>query len=98
MEVRLPMSFVIAAAGYLEKYGPDERYSYPRFVGQLRCPVLVTLGEKEMADNMAFRGAAEAMAQAAPGVRVETIAGADHFYSGVREALLACVEGWLRQG
>jgi hypothetical protein len=31
-----------------------------------------------------------------PRVRVEEIAGADHFYSGAREALLDRVEGWLR--
>jgi len=98
LEVRIPLPFIIAAAGYREKYGPDERYNYLRFLSWLRCPVLVTLGEKEVADNMAFRGAAEAVTQAAPGVRVETVAGADHFYTGVREPLLACLEGWLRQG
>ena len=48
---------------------------------------------------MAFRGAPEALA--ALGDRggrlsVETVAGADHFYSGVRPDLLARVEAWLR--
>ena len=39
-------------ARYLEKYGPDERYNYLRFLAGVSCPVLVTLGEKEVRDNM----------------------------------------------
>jgi pimeloyl-ACP methyl ester carboxylesterase len=95
LDVRLPLPFVVTAAGYVEKYGPDERYNYLRFIARVGCPALVTLGEKEAADNMAFRGAAEAIAGAAPAVRVQTIAGADHFYTGAREALVSCVGGWL---
>lgn len=95
LDVRLPLPFVITAAGYVEKYGPDERYNYLKFIAKLSCPTLLTLGELEAANNMAFRGAAEAVAQIAPQVRVETIAGADHFYTGVRAALLECLDRWL---
>jgi pimeloyl-ACP methyl ester carboxylesterase len=96
MEVKLPLPFAIAAGGYVEKYGPDERYNYLRFVRAIPCPTLITLGSIEMANNLAFRGAAEALAQLrhAP-LTVETIAGADHFYSGVRAELLAGAEAWL---
>jgi dienelactone hydrolase len=96
LDVRLPLPFVVTAAGYVEKYGPDERYNYVRFIDRVGCPVLLTLGEVEAAQNMAFRGAAAAVAQAAPAVKVEMVAGADHFYTGVREQLVACVESWLR--
>jgi hypothetical protein len=63
------------------------------------CPALITLGGVEVEGNMVFRGVPEALA--ALGDRqsrlsVQTIAGADHFYSGVRPDLIACVEGWLR--
>jgi alpha/beta superfamily hydrolase len=100
MDVSLPLPYVITAAGYLEKYGPDERYNYLRFVGGLPCPVLVTLGEIEVANNMAFAGAPEELARLAarhPRLRPEVIAGADHFYTGGREALVACVEAWLSE-
>jgi hypothetical protein len=97
LDVRLPLPFVITAAGYVEKYGPNESYNYLKFIDRLRCSILCTFGEVEVAGNMAFRGAPEAVVEAAPGVRVVTIPGADHFYSGVREALMACVEGWLRE-
>jgi dienelactone hydrolase len=96
LEVRLPMPMVITAGGYVEKYGPDERYNYLRFLDRVRCPVLLTLGEVECAGNIAFRDAAPAVAQAAPAVRVEMVPGADHFYTGVREELLRRVEGWLQ--
>ncbi len=100
LEVKLPLPYVITAAGYLEKYGPDERYNYLRFTGGLPCPVLVTLGEIEVANNMAFAGAPEELARLAvrnPRLRTEVVPGADHFYTGVREALVGCVESWLRE-
>jgi alpha-beta hydrolase superfamily lysophospholipase len=98
LEVTLPLPLVITAAGYVEKYGPDERYNYLRLLAGLRCPTLLTLGAAEMAGNVAFRAAAEA-ARAAAGsapVQVEVVAGADHFYTGVREELAARLEAWLR--
>jgi pimeloyl-ACP methyl ester carboxylesterase len=99
MEVKLPLSYVITAGGFVEKYGPDERYNYLRFIGGLPCPVLLTLGEREMANNMAFAGAVQELAPIAarhPGLCVETIAGADHFYTDVRAALIDRIENWLR--
>lgn len=98
LEVKLPLPFVVTAAGYVEKYGPDERYNYLRFIRSVRCPVLVTLGAIEMENNMAFRGAAEALAEAAPTCAVEVIPAADHFYSAARPELLRRTEAWLRRG
>ena len=84
-------------AGYAEKYGPTERYNYLRFVGGVPCPVLVTLGAIEMENNMAFRGAADALAEVRgkATLTVEVIPQADHFYSNARPELLARVEAWL---
>jgi pimeloyl-ACP methyl ester carboxylesterase len=96
VEVRLPLPVIITAGGYVEKYGPDERYNYLRFLERVHCPVLVTLGEVECAGNVAFRDSAQAVAQTAPGVQVEMVPGADHFYTGVREELVRRVEAWLR--
>jgi pimeloyl-ACP methyl ester carboxylesterase len=99
IEVRLPLPLVITAAGYLEKYGPEESYNYLRFAGKIRCPMLVTLGSLEVAENMAFRDAPEALAGIVahnPRLRVETIAGADHFYNGVVAELTRVIEAWLR--
>jgi pimeloyl-ACP methyl ester carboxylesterase len=95
MEVRIPLPFVVTAAGYVEKYGPDERYDYLKWIDKIACPTLVTFGAIEARDNMAFRDAAAAIAGVAPSVGVVTIDGADHFYTGVREALIDRVVAWL---
>jgi alpha/beta superfamily hydrolase len=100
MDVKLPLPYVITAAGFVEKYGPEERYNYLRFLTGVRCPLLVTLGSVEAASNMAFRSAAEALkelGQRCPQLAVATIAGADHFYTGVRPQLLTVVESWLKR-
>jgi alpha/beta superfamily hydrolase len=99
LDVKLPLPFVVTAAGYVEKYGPDERYNYLHFAAGLPCPGLLTLGSVEVETNMAFRGAPEALA--ALGDRngrltVATITGADHFYTGARADLMARLEAWLR--
>jgi dienelactone hydrolase len=99
LEVKLPLPLVITAEGYVEKYGPDERYNYLRFIQQVGCPVLVTLGGLEVVGNMAFRDAPRALAElrrqhGRPAV--ETISGADHFYGNGRPELLARMEAWLR--
>jgi pimeloyl-ACP methyl ester carboxylesterase len=99
LDVRLPLPFLITAAGYVEKYGPDERYNYLRFVGGAPCPLLVTFGSLEVENNMAFRGAPqelEALAAKQGRPAVEVIAGADHFYSGTRQEVVGRVEAWLR--
>jgi pimeloyl-ACP methyl ester carboxylesterase len=99
LDVKLPLAMVITAAGYAEKYGPDERYNYLRFVGSVRCPVLMTLGEIEMANSTAFRGAVEVVAETChgrPHLAVEVIPGADHFYSNARAELISRIENWLR--
>jgi pimeloyl-ACP methyl ester carboxylesterase len=99
LDVTTPLPFAVTAAGYVEKYGPDERYNYLRFVGRVPCPVLVTLGSVEAANNLAFRGGAEALealAQPAGRLRVERVPAADHFSSGVRQDVIGRVEAWLR--
>jgi dienelactone hydrolase len=101
LDVPFPLPLVVTAAGYVEKYGPDERYNYLRFVGRVPCPALVTLGSVEAANSSAFRGGAEALeglALPADRLRVERVPAADHFYGGVRQDVIARVEAWLRSG
>jgi alpha/beta superfamily hydrolase len=99
MEVRLPLPCVMSAAGYLEKYGPEERYNYLRFAGDVPCSVLVTLGGVEEVNNMAFRGAAEELrplAEKHGRMQVQVVPGADHFYTATRDEVTASVLAWLR--
>jgi pimeloyl-ACP methyl ester carboxylesterase len=99
LDVQLPLPFVITAAGYVEKYGPEERYNYLNFIGSTPCPTLATFGSVEVENNVAFRGAPEALREVAvrhPRVTVEVVAGGDHFYTEVRDEVAERVEGWLR--
>jgi pimeloyl-ACP methyl ester carboxylesterase len=97
MLVRLPLPTYISAAGYLDRYGPQEKYNVLRYLGRVSCPTLVTYGSSEVQANVAFRGMPEAVeAQATPAnrMRVAVIAGADHIYSGCHDSLAAVIERW----
>jgi len=96
LEVTVPLPMVISAAGYVDKYGPQERYNYLRFIrGLSLCPVLFTFGGMEVEKNVAFQEAPAELALRRPNFHVEVIARADHFYSGVRPELLQVLERWL---
>ena len=84
--------------GYVEKYGPDERYNFVKFLAAAPCPTLVLFGSVETAKNMAFQESpAEVarLAQRQPRISVETVEGADHFYSGVRDQAWQALQRWL---
>jgi pimeloyl-ACP methyl ester carboxylesterase len=98
LDVRFPLPFLVTAAGYLEKYGPDERYNFLPLVGRVACPALYTFGGEEVERNVAFNGLPAAVDQAAGGrqdVRVTVIPEADHFYSRHAAKLIAEIEAWL---
>jgi len=99
MEVQFPMSMFIAPAGYMEKYGPDERYNLLCFVSKISCPVLFLFGQLEVQQGVAFQRLPEELRrlETANGSHdIEIIPGADHFYTGVRPAAWTVIEKWLR--
>jgi pimeloyl-ACP methyl ester carboxylesterase len=100
MSVRFPLPYLVSAAGYIDKYGPAERYNLLNFAPRVACPALYTFGTLELANNTAFQGLPERLeAQAAQGanLKVAAITGADHFYSGVHSELADRLEFWLRR-
>jgi pimeloyl-ACP methyl ester carboxylesterase len=101
--VDIPTPLVLTARTYLDKYGPEERYNILTHLPQVQVPLLVTIGSLEGTrpqhpDRFPFGSLAEqvaALAQGHPSLTFQLIAGADHHYTGVREALWAAVEQWL---
>jgi pimeloyl-ACP methyl ester carboxylesterase len=96
LQVFFPLPFLVTAAGYVEKYGPDERYNVLKFIDRVTCPLLFTFGDRELR-NVAFEGFPEALQEHATGRNLATaiVAGADHLYSGVYRELLDRLESWL---
>lgn len=100
LEVRLPLPMAIAAAGYVEKYGPEERYNYLRFLPSVSCRTILLFGSVEVAKNMAFQDApveVSRLIERRSNFNLATIAGADHFYTGVREEAWVSIESWLKK-
>src|SRR5262249_23153825 len=60
LDVKLPLPFAVTAAGYLEKYGPGERYNCLTFAASVPGPALLALGGGEYENNLPFRGRSEA--------------------------------------
>lgn len=98
--IRFPLPYVITAAGYVDKYGPAERYEILVRLPRVAVPTLVVYGSQELRHNPAFEGLAETVEALDPKrarIAVEVIAEADHFYTGLRDALAARVARWLKK-
>jgi pimeloyl-ACP methyl ester carboxylesterase len=101
LEIDFPLPYVVSARGYVDKYGPDERYNVLKHFDQVRVPSLVLFGSLEVQHNPAFRQLPEQIERLAAEhglpCQVGILAGADHFYAGAREELLARIERWLQK-
>jgi len=99
LEIRFPMPYVISADSYVDKYGPEERYSLLKYIGRVACPIVVTYGSAELPTSAAFRDMPELLPAAAPNGRLQMalVAGADHFYTAMHADLWARLEAALRR-
>jgi hypothetical protein len=96
-EIKTPGPFLVSAASFLDKYGPDEKYNFLRQVVELRVPSLFTFGGIEL-EEVNFQGLPEAISIAAlagQNIRTVTIAGANHVYTGQIEELSYKIRAWL---
>lgn len=99
MKISFPIPYVITAQGFLDKYGPDEKYDLLMWMRRVRCPVLAVYGGAEIRQNVAFEGVPERLeAIAAEGdvaLQVDVLAEADHFYAASRPELASRVCRWM---
>jgi pimeloyl-ACP methyl ester carboxylesterase len=96
---KFPFPLLITAGGYIDKYGPAERYNILRFAAEVNCPALFTYGSRELeSGGIAFAGLPDALMslpkQAAR--QVATIDGADHLYAGCGDRLAVEIVHWLQ--
>ena len=95
---KYPFPLLITAVGYLDKYGPAERYNILRYAADLPCPTLFTYGSRELSHGgIAFAGVPDALLELSNSGRreIKVVEGADHIYTGVAALLATQVAGWL---
>jgi len=101
LPIRFPMPYLLTAAGYLDKYGPQSRYDLLELVPQIPCPTLITYGARELRPGTAFfqvPEALQALGAAAPQLTCAVIAEADHQYTSVAADLAASILRWIGVG
>lgn len=100
ISVRFPIPYLVSAAGYVDKYGPAERYNILRYVPRVACEMFFTFGTIELRRGLAFHGLPDELnGLAAKGakVNVAVVGGADHFYTSARSELSGQISSWLRR-
>lgn len=100
MQSSFPYPLLITAGGYLDKYGPGDRYNIIEQIPKLQCPSLFTYGQLELDSGAtAFAGIDYAIQQAKrtdQSIKVAVIPDADHNYSGQSAALATQTLDWIR--
>ena len=98
LDVDFPFPTTISAGAYVDKYGPQDRYNWMRFVGHIETPVLLMFGEDELANNPAFQGLLEDAQQLLgpyPNYDLQVIPRADHFYAGAHSVACDAMQAWI---
>ena len=89
-----PFPMQMAAATYLDKYGPESRYDILKFAHEVTQPVAFIYGQVELErGGVAFAGLDESVLELdwVQPPSMEVIAGANHFYSGLEESMSTAV-------
>lgn len=96
LHVTQPMPFVATAAGYLEKYGPEDRYDFFKCLPGMTAPVLILIGGDSMKTSAAFCGTPDDLRRLSlPHVTLEVIEGASITYRGYDQIPFERAAAWL---
>jgi len=97
LEIDFPLRYFVSARGFVDRYGPAERYNVLKLLERVNVPTLVTYGSEEVND-LAFRGMPDevaALRSEQNRLQVAVIAGADHIYTACHDALAGRISAWL---
>jgi pimeloyl-ACP methyl ester carboxylesterase len=97
MSVTQPLPLLITAAGFVEKYGPDDGLDYVPILPQLSRPKLILLGGQSVETNAAFADLPTELSRIAAGesqFAFELIAGADINYRNDPEEPWRRIRHW----
>jgi len=99
MRITQPLPLLITAAGFLEKYGPEDRYDLLRFLPRSQRPTLVILGSRSAEQSIAFDGLAEeikTLTHQHPHLSLRMVEGANINYTGCYEAPFREAREWFQ--
>ena len=98
MYVDFPFPTWMSAGAYLEKYRSGDFLNWLNFVHQVAVPTWIGFGELELNENPVFVGLQDDLDRIAnqlDNVSIETIPGADHFYSARFDVVESAIHRWL---
>ncbi len=100
LECTQPTPFLATAAGFLEKYGPEDRYDYLPLLSRVRVPVLLMVGSETLTISPAFDDLpawVESVRQTTLDTTFRVIEGANMNYSGHAEVPWNVGAEWVAQ-
>ena len=100
MQVDFPFPTHMAAGAYRDKYGPEDRYDWTRYVDLINVPTLLVFGERELQKNAAFQGLEEIardICKTREPFSMTVIESANHFYAGVQHRAMRAVKEWIQE-
>lgn len=99
LSVTQPLPLVITAAGYVEKYGPEDKYDFVPWLERLSKPTLFVFGEQTVAASPPFAGLPEAIERELPrmpaGSGLHVVPGGDMAYRPSPEEPFRRATEWL---
>jgi pimeloyl-ACP methyl ester carboxylesterase len=99
LSVTQPLPLVITAAGFVEKYGPEDRYDFVPWLDRLSHPTLFVFGEQTVATSPPFVGLPEIVEQRLPrmpaGSGLHVAPGGDMAYRMAPEEPFRRAAEWL---
>lgn len=98
IESHYPLPLFLTARGFMEKYGPDDRYDYVRWLPSFPLPLFLTIGSQTCEENMGFMGVPEYLSSkidSMPNVTFQLVEGADISFSNDRAAPFRMAWEWL---
>lgn len=99
LSVTQPLPLVITAAGFIEKYGPEDRYDFVPWLERLSEPTLFVFGEQTVATSPPFAGLPELIEQKLPrmaaGSELRVVADGDMAYQSSPEEPFRRAMEWL---
>jgi pimeloyl-ACP methyl ester carboxylesterase len=100
INVTQPMPFLATAAGFLDKYGPADKYDLARLLPRVMCPVLYVLGTQSPDQSIGFAGLPTTLADLAsqyPHIQVSFVEGANTNYSGMDHIPFERAWKWMQE-